>query len=361
MDGATLTAVTVAGTDKVLLQDVSDASNIKTVTAQAIADLSTSGIANVVEDLTPQLGGNLDLNGNVITGLVIGTDVQAHSAVLDATTASFLTADETKLDGIEAGAEVNTVTASSTTTFTNKTFDANGTGNSLSNVDVADLANGTDGELITWDATGAPATVAVGTATHVLTSNGIGVAPTFQAAGGGGGGAWIPILTQTASASSNINFTSGIDGTYSTYAIVISSAIGSVDGTTFRLLLSTDGGSTHESTNYSWHGQQLDAAGAGYDASVQASTSSVTIGGSVGNASTESGVGSILYFDNPSSTTRHKKITGVHNHQRDDSTFQTGSIGSLLQNTSAVDAFRFEYSSGTITSGEFTLYGLATS
>lgn len=39
-------------------------------------------------------------------GLVIGTDVQAHSAVLDATTASFTTADETKLDGIETGADV---------------------------------------------------------------------------------------------------------------------------------------------------------------------------------------------------------------------------------------------------------------
>lgn len=37
-------------------------------------------------------------------GLVIGTDVQAYSSVLAATTASFTTADETKLDGIEAGA-----------------------------------------------------------------------------------------------------------------------------------------------------------------------------------------------------------------------------------------------------------------
>jgi hypothetical protein len=44
------------------------------------------------------------------------------------------------------------------------------------------LANGTDGELITWDAAGAPATVAVGTSGHVLTSNGTGAAPTFQAA-----------------------------------------------------------------------------------------------------------------------------------------------------------------------------------
>lgn len=52
---------------------------------------------------------------------------------------------------------------------------------------VSDLKTGTDGELITWDASGNPATVAAGTATHVLTSNGAGAAPTFQAAGGGGG------------------------------------------------------------------------------------------------------------------------------------------------------------------------------
>ena len=47
------------------------------------------------------------------------------------------------------------------------------------------IANGTDGELITWSAAGVADTVAVGTATHVLTSNGPGVAPTFQAASGG--------------------------------------------------------------------------------------------------------------------------------------------------------------------------------
>ena len=52
-------------------------------------------------------------------------------------------------------------------------------------VDVAMLADGTDGELITWDAAGVAAVVAVGTATHVLTSNGVGVAPTFQAQAGG--------------------------------------------------------------------------------------------------------------------------------------------------------------------------------
>lgn len=61
-------------------------------------------------------------------GLVIGTDVQAHSAVLASTTASFTTADETKLDAIEASADVtdetnvkaalNGATISSTTVAT---------------------------------------------------------------------------------------------------------------------------------------------------------------------------------------------------------------------------------------------------
>jgi hypothetical protein len=69
-----------------------------------------SSISSLVEDTTPQLGGDLDLNTHVITGMVINTDIQAHSAVLDATTASFTTADETKLDGIEALADVTDAT-----------------------------------------------------------------------------------------------------------------------------------------------------------------------------------------------------------------------------------------------------------
>ena len=43
----------------------------------------------------------------------------------------------------------------------NATIDANGTGNAITNIDVADLANGTDGELITWSATAGPASVDV--------------------------------------------------------------------------------------------------------------------------------------------------------------------------------------------------------
>ena len=45
---------------------------------------SAGGISNIVEDTSPQLGGNLDQNGFTITGLIVGTDVLA-SVVGDST------------------------------------------------------------------------------------------------------------------------------------------------------------------------------------------------------------------------------------------------------------------------------------
>lgn len=54
-------------------------------------------------------------------------------------------------------------------------------------VTLAKMAGGTDGNLITYDANGDPAYVATGNSGQVLTSNGVGTAPTFQAAAGGGG------------------------------------------------------------------------------------------------------------------------------------------------------------------------------
>lgn len=141
-------------------------------------------------------------------GVAIGTDVQAWNANLDTLATAFTAASASGSASLALAEDtdngVNTVTLqaqasmtsnttltvpgqtdtivgrTTTDTLTNKTIDANGTGNSISNIDVEDLANGTDGELITWDAAGAPTTVSVGTADQVLMSNGAGAAPTFQ-------------------------------------------------------------------------------------------------------------------------------------------------------------------------------------
>ena len=52
-------------------------------------------------------------------------------------------------------------------------------------ITLAKMAAGTDGNLISYDTNGDPVAVATGTATHVLTRNGAGAAPTFQAPAGG--------------------------------------------------------------------------------------------------------------------------------------------------------------------------------
>jgi hypothetical protein len=104
---------------------IGNASN-QSVTTNLQTQVEAYSINNVVEDTTPQLGGDLDAQTNNITNL--GT-LNTHT-VPGGTGTIALTSDIT-------------FTPSSSDTLTNKTFDANGTGNSITNIETADIAAGT--------------------------------------------------------------------------------------------------------------------------------------------------------------------------------------------------------------------------
>ena len=53
-------------------------------------------------------------------------------------------------------------------------------------ITLAKMAGGTDGQVITYDASGNPSAVGPGTDGQVLTSTGAGSPPAFEAAGGAG-------------------------------------------------------------------------------------------------------------------------------------------------------------------------------
>lgn len=80
------------------------------------------------------ISGNADIAANTAA-----RHTHSNQAVLDNTTASFTTADETKLDGIQAGAQVNEVTLAGAQTLTNKTI--SGSSNTITNIGTASLSD----------------------------------------------------------------------------------------------------------------------------------------------------------------------------------------------------------------------------
>ena len=73
-------------------------------------------------------------------------------------------------------------------------------------ITLAKMAAGTDGNIITYDASGDPAVVATGTSGHYLKSQGAGNVPVFAAAGG----AWNLIKTLTSDgADTTLDFVNG--------------------------------------------------------------------------------------------------------------------------------------------------------
>jgi len=224
-------------------------------------------------------------------------------------------------------------------------------------VTLAKLAAGTDGELITWDASGDPAAVAVGTATHVLTSNGAGAVPTFQAAAGGG--AYTFISKVTASASSDLEFTTGFSSTYDTFLMVASNIIISDNNVDMR---------------FEWGPTSGYLAGTDYRGAVQISANADSSGYSAYNwgglafntimRGVANSTGTISGF--------HIYITGREDLVK---TIGYGPIsyfgssyrsegGTILfygQTNWQLDQIKFYMVSGTITSGNICLYGINTS
>jgi hypothetical protein len=123
--------------------------------------------------VTPALGTPSALVGTNISGTAASLTAGAATALATARTIGGTCFDGTGNIAITTNANLTGVVTSS----------GNATAIADKALAIAKLADGTDGELITWNASGVIAAVAVGSADEVLTSNGSGAAPTFQAVG----------------------------------------------------------------------------------------------------------------------------------------------------------------------------------
>ena len=148
-------------------------------------DVTLSGDVTVTNAGVTTVGTlNQNTTGNAATATALATartiggtsfDGTANIAVaLSATSTALATARTIGGTSFDGTANIAVALAAEATTVTDNS------------ITLAKMAAGTDGNLITYDTNGDPAYVVTGTATHVLTSNGAGAAPTFQAAAGGG-------------------------------------------------------------------------------------------------------------------------------------------------------------------------------
>ena len=178
------------------------------------------------------------------------------------------------------------------------------------------------------------------------------------------GGGLNLISTQTASSSSTIDFTSGIDSTYKEYIFKFINIHPSADGSQFLFNLSVDAGSNYNVTKTttafrSFHSEDDSATGLGYytGGDLAQSTDFQRFADSLGNDNDQSLSGTFTLF-NPSSTTFFKHFIANVNYSYDADYSLQFLMAGYGNTTSAVDAVQFKMNSGNIDAGTITLYGI---
>ena len=115
-------------------------------------------------------------------------------------------------------------------------------------VSLAKIASGTDGNIISYDASGNPVAIATGTDGQVLTSAGAGAQPAFEDAAGGGFEALIGSTVISNDAS--ISFT--VDTTYDIYKFVIVDCVPATDNVDLWMRFGDSGGIDSGASDYAW-------------------------------------------------------------------------------------------------------------
>jgi len=176
----------------------------------------------------------------------------------------------------------------------------------------------------------------------------------------------------TASASATLSFVDGTDGvvlddTYKEYVFTFNNIHPATDQAKFTFNVSSDSGSNYnvtKTTTYftTYHQEDDGSPILQYEATfdLAQSTAFQNLSANMGNNNDDNLCGELKIF-NPSSTTFVKHFIANNNHVH-----QTSAPASVepfaagyCNTTSAVDAVRFQMSSGNIDAGDICLYGIA--
>ena len=173
------------------------------------------------------------------------------------------------------------------------------------------------------------------------------------------GGAWTFISKATISDDSEIDIESGIDSTYPLYCFSLNNIKVATDD---AYLLGRVKVSSFQTSNYQYGTTDTRSADGTFDNATTASTSASEIriqsNNGQGNASDES-FNQLVYLPNPSNTSYYKVLWGAGTGFRSDGNMcRHLFFGGYKGGTGAVTGVRFYMSSGNLTSGTISLFGI---
>lgn len=244
------------------------------------------------------------------------------------------------------------------------------------------LANSATGNGVALSATGGDSNIFIdvkpkgagGVAVYHTSASGYYILPVtsgtagqiMRTAGSGGQATWIDggmflLSSQTASASSTIDFTSISNSTYKGYILQCTEIIAGTDATDLWIRMSVGGTFQTGASDYFHATTFRNTSGTGE--SVSAGATHIKMNNASANDSMGTGAGESLsctvFFPALGGTTTAKIISWTGAMKSAQPLF--GRIhggGGYIGATSAVDGIRVMMSSGNISSGKFTLYGL---
>jgi len=238
---------------------------------------------------------------------------------------------------------------------------------SLTKLPLSMMADGTDGNIITYNASGAPAAVATGSSGQLLTSAGAGSPPTFTTVSAGG---LQFISTTDISNAATYSFTSFDSSSYDAYLFVLINVIPVTDAVNLDMFTSTDGGSTYDSgaSDYNWSFVRAVAynSDSGDDGDADADDDSISLTGNnsgganvIGSGTSEHGVSGQIWLYNPASTQiTHGTYDLMYQANTPEQQVNIAKGGYARMSAADVDGIRLAFSSGNIETGTINAYGV---
>jgi hypothetical protein len=165
---------------------------------------------------------------------------------------------------------------------------------------------------------------------------------------------WVLLEEKTASNSATLDFTASISALYDEYVVELINILPATDNALLRLRVSVDGGANYDAgNNYAYTNFLITTSG--WTGTLCASGQAQITTNQIND--TGKGVSGTFKLFNPAANSLI--VTGLYSYIAGDTNFFSATLGGVYTGESAVNAFRFLFSSGNITSGTIRIYGEA--